>query len=149
MYLGYAVTMYSEYEVLGAWFDIICIFIRSTGSPISSFQLPCSCTAGVGAASTPTAVSCSSSTAVVVLQRVDYVTTQSSGLQQQHWFWHTGIHTKHPEERNKREEECCTQRCKIYGVESHQDLVRTGIILLLYSINRETSSTWREALSLN
>ena len=101
MYLGYAVTMYSEYEVLGAWFDIICIFIRSTGSPISSFQLPCSCTAGVGAASTPTAVSCSSSTAVVVLQRVDYVTTQSSGLQQQHWFWHTGIHTKHPEERAK------------------------------------------------
>ena len=101
MYLGYAVTMYSEYEVLGAWFDIICIFIRSTGSPISSFQLPCSCTAGVGAASTPTAVSCSSSTAVVVLQRVDYVTTQSSGLQPQHWFWHTGIHTKHPEERAK------------------------------------------------
>ena len=101
MYLGYAVTMYSEYEVLGAWFDIICIFIRSTGSPISSFQLPCSCTAGVGAASTPTAVSCSSSTAVVVLQRVDYVTTQSTGLQPQHWFWHTGIHTKHPEERAK------------------------------------------------
>ena len=94
LYLGYAVT-----HVLGAWFDHV--YFCSTGSPISSFQLPCSCTAGVGAASTPTAVSCSSSTAVVVLQRVDYVTTQSSGLQPQHWFWHTGIHTKHPEERAK------------------------------------------------